>query len=495
MTSLHWKRFVWFCLCLTLFHPAWSADGIEIPGYAPATGVERSYRVQKATETDMSFWFDKPGASTMTMRGAFRQRMTVLSRNEDGMRLRWSLSADLPEGMAGLADSYQMNLLYRNSLTAYGTAALELETDLNGNPRNVFSVDQIVARMRDMAANGPRGVPASGGSAARESGLDDIINNIEANPLQIAAALVPEAQLLATGQSYQAETMEIGQASATLRDEDYGGVSVPVTSTWTLESTDAIARTATLSLSEAADAAAFSQSQQPAIANLMSGFAERAKGLTSDQLASVKRASKSRRVELVVSLNDGSTLEASEIVTVEAGGTTLRTYTHILREDMPASLPLPAVLAAKDLQTPDLHIEPLPSSKAGPGILDELSIPPAPPKASPTVAPDNDGPKAIAPVSLEVKSAKVVSAPTSFGSELDIMLTPASAAKFQDFTQAAVGEITQVLINDKIVIEPRILTPITGGHIVISKPDSKLLQDMAEQLTLPEAKILVRLRP
>jgi hypothetical protein len=134
MTSPHWKRFAWFCLCLTLSHPAWSAGGIDIPGYAPAPGVERSYRVQKATETDMSFWFDKPGASAMTMRGAFRQRMTVLSLDEDGMRVRWSLSADLPEDIAGLADSYQMNLLYRNSLTAYGTAALELETDRNGNP-------------------------------------------------------------------------------------------------------------------------------------------------------------------------------------------------------------------------------------------------------------------------------------------------------------------------------------------------------------------------
>ncbi|MBY3037360.1 hypothetical protein HFO68_17575 [Rhizobium laguerreae] len=490
MTSLYWKSFASACLCVTLSHPAWSAGGIEIPGYAPATGVERSYRVLKATETDMSFWFDKPGASAMTMRGAFRQRMTVLSRDEDGMRVRWSLSADLPEGIAGLADSYQMNLLYRNSLTAYGTAALELETDLNGNPRDLSGVDQIVTHMREMAANGPGGVPAAG-----ESGVYDIIAKLEANPLQIIAALVPEAQLLATGQSYQAETMEIGQASATSRDEDYGGVSVPVTSTWTLESTDATARTATLSLSEEADAAAFSQSQQPAIANLISGFAERAKNLTADQLASVKRASKSRSVKLVVSLNDGSTLEASEIVTVASGGTTLRTYTHIQREDMPASLQLPTVLTAKDLQTPDLHIEPLPSSKVGPGILDELSIPPAPRKASQTVAPDNDGPKAIAPVSLEVKSAKVVSAPTSFGSELDIMLTPESAAKFQDFTQAAVGEITQVLINDKVVIEPRILTPITGGHLVISEPDSKLLQDMAEQLTLPEAKILVRLRP
>ncbi|MBY5639716.1 hypothetical protein HFO41_29295 [Rhizobium leguminosarum] len=492
MTSLYWKSFASACLCVTLSHPAWSAGGIEIPGYAPAMGVERSYRVQKATETDMSFWFDKPGASAMTMRGAFRQRMTVLSRDEDGMRVRWSLSADLPEGLAGLADSYQMNLLYRNSLTAYGTAALELETDLNGNPRDLSGVDQIVTHVREMAANGPGGVPAAG-----ESGVYDIIAKLEANPLQIIAALVPEAQLLATGQSYQAETMEIGQASATSRDEDYGGVSVPVTSTWTLESTDATARTATLSLSEEADAAAFSQSQQPAIANLISGFAERAKNLTADQLASLKRASKSRSVELVVSLNDGSTLEASEIVTVEAGGTRLRTYTHIQREDMPASLQLTGVLTAKDLQTPDLHIEPLPSAKAGPGMLDELSTPPAPPTASQeaAVAANNDAAKAIAPVSLEVKSAEVSLSPVSYDHGLNIVLTPESAATFRDFTQAVLGRQTQMLINDKVVMEPWMREPIMDGRIVLAGTDKKDLEALAEQLRGPGAKILVRLRP
>jgi preprotein translocase subunit SecD len=269
-----------------------------------------------------------------------------------------------------------------------------------------------------------------------------------------------------------------------------------VTSTWTLESTDATAHTATLSLSEEADAAAFSQSQQPAIAKLMNGFAERAKNLTADQLASLKRASKIRGVELVVSLDDGSTLEASEIVTVEAGGTTLRTYTHIQREDMPASLQLPAVLTAKDLQTPDLHIEPLPSAEAGPSILDELSTPPAPPTAlqDTTVAADNDAAKAIAPVSLEVKSAEVTLSP-SYDHGLNIVLAPESAAKFRDFTQAALGRQTQMLINDKVVMEPWMREPIMDGRIVLAGTDRKDLEAMAEQLRAPGTKILVRLRP
>jgi hypothetical protein len=121
------------------------------------------------------------------------------------------------------------------------------------------------------------------------------------------------------------------------------------------------------------DSAAFGQSQQAAVAKLMTGFAERVKGLTS----SVKRASKSRSAKFVVSLNDGSTIEASEIVTVRTGGAMFRTYTHILRDDMPASLQVPTVLIVKVLQAPDLRIEALPSV-TGSGILDEHSTTPAP---------------------------------------------------------------------------------------------------------------------
>ncbi|WP_205586523.1 MULTISPECIES: hypothetical protein [unclassified Rhizobium] len=355
------------CLCVSaaLSSPAWSDESATVPGYAPATGAEHSYRVQKANESDMSFWFDKSGSFPVTIRGDFRQRMTVLSRDDKGMRVRWSLGADLPDDAAGAAETYQMNTLYRNSLTAYGVGALELETDLNGYPRSPFGVDQILGNMRKMAANGPGGTVA-----APESGVYDIINRIQENPIQIVTVLVPEAQLLAMGQAYQNETMSIGQSLAASRNEDYGGVSVPVTSTWVLESADTASRTAILSLSEDYDPAAFSQSQQAAIAKLMVAFAERVKSLTADQLVSVKRAGKNRSAKFVVSLNDGSTVEASEVVTVTSGGATFRTCTHIQREDMPARLQLPAILTAKDLRASDLHIESRPPADSKPGIMD-----------------------------------------------------------------------------------------------------------------------------
>ncbi|MCZ7498591.1 hypothetical protein [Agrobacterium sp. ST15.13.015] len=100
--------------------PAQAAESVTVPPYAPAVGTELHYRVQKTTETDMSLWFDKPEASSVVMRGDFRQSATVLSRNDEGMRMKWRLSADIPPDATGAADSYAMNAMFRNSLAAYG---------------------------------------------------------------------------------------------------------------------------------------------------------------------------------------------------------------------------------------------------------------------------------------------------------------------------------------------------------------------------------------
>ncbi len=481
------------CLCVftALSSPAWAGDSVTVPGYAPATGVERSYRIQRATESDMSLWFDKSDAASVITRGEFRQRMTVVSRDDKGMRVRWSLSADLPDGVAGPTDTYQMNPLYRNSLTAYGVDALEMETDLNGFPNNLFGVDRILANMRGMAANGP-----GGAVAPPQSGVQDIIDRIQENPLQIVTVLTPEAQLLATGQAYKDEAMEVGKALMASRNEDYVGVSVPVASNWLLQSTDAARHTATLSVVDQYDPDAFSQSQQGVIDKFLSAFGERMKSLTADQLAAVKRASKTRRAEFVVSLGDGSVIEALETVTVISAGSTFRTYTHIRREDVPAVLQVPAILTAADLRVPKLKIEPLSPTGAAPAILD---LPPASQSSAtteqdPATVAGNDAEKTIAPIWLEVKSAQVVKASNGYGYELEVVLTPDSGEAFQKFTQAAMGRQTQVLIDDKVVIEPWIRTPIMDSRVTLTDSDSATLRGLAEKLSVSGARILVRTR-
>ncbi|OYD02491.1 MULTISPECIES: hypothetical protein [unclassified Rhizobium] len=111
------------------------------------------------------------------------------------------------------------------------------------------------------------------------------------------------------------------------------------------------------------------------------------------------------------------------------------------------------------------------------------------------MATGNAGPEAIAPVALAVKSAEVAQSPISYDRGLTIVLTPESAAKFRDFTQAALGRQTQLLINDKVVIESWMREPIMDGRIVLAGTDGEDLQAMAEQLRVPGASIVVRLRP
>lgn len=53
-----------------------------------------------------------------------------------------------------------------------------------------------------------------------------------------------------------------------------------------------------------------------------------------------------------------------------------------------------------------------------------------------------------------MKSAEVTLSLVSYDHGLNIVLTPESAAKFRDFTQAILGRQTQMLINDKVVMEP-----------------------------------------
>lgn len=106
---------------------------------------------------------------------------------------------------------------------------------------------------------------------------------------------------------------------------------------------------------------------------------------------------------------------------------------------------------------------------------------------------DNPTPSAASLV-LDVKSATVAQGQT--GSQLSIELTADGAAKFRDFTQAAMGRQTQVLIDGKVVIEPWIREPIMGGRITISDgANVSALENMAKQLAAPDAKIRVQLSP
>ncbi len=317
--------------CLLSGVQALAADSVVVPAYAPETGVEYLYRSHRTTSTDMSLWFDRPAA---IMRGDFRQRMTVLSRDAEGMRVRWSLSADLPQDAEGAADTYAMNALYRNTLSAYGVRQVEYEAGLNGFPGKLVGLDAILGNLHSTSVVGPDGSVAN-----QPAGLRDIVEGIKSNPILVIHNLAPEAELLSTVQEQESSTYEIGQSGTASVVEYARGTPIPVAIEWTLETADISRQTATFSLQKTYDRVALQQSQASAVEGVISSFGEKAKQLGDEQLAAARNASKKVQMTVVMSLRDGSTLEATETVLAESGGIKIRTQTHVWREDLPRNLP------------------------------------------------------------------------------------------------------------------------------------------------------------
>ncbi len=353
--------------CLLSGVQARAADSVVVPGYAPEIGREYLYRSHKTTSTDMSLWFDRPAA---IMRGDFRQRMTVLSRDAEGMRVRWSLSADLPQDAEGAADNYAMNALYRDSLSAYGVRQVEYEAGLNGFPGKLVGLDVILGNLHNTSVVG-----ADGGVANQPAGLRDIVEGIKSNPVLVIHNLAPEAELLSTGQEQESSTYEIGQSGTASVVEYARGTPIPVAIEWKLETADFSRQTATFSLQKTYDRVALQQSQASAVEGVISSFGEKAKQLGDEQLAAARNASKNVQMTVVMSLRDGSTLEATETVLAESGGINIRTQTHVWREDLPRNLP--------DLPDWNSHtvsaasIDPLPERGASAALTSRLAAPTA----------------------------------------------------------------------------------------------------------------------
>ncbi|MGV1957255.1 SecDF P1 head subdomain-containing protein [Agrobacterium sp. 22-214-1] len=467
--------------------PAQAAESVTVPPYEPAVGTELHYRVQKTTETDMSLWFDKPEASSVVMRGDFRQSATVLSRDDEGMRVQWRLSADIPPDAVDAADSYPMNAMFRNSLAAYGVQQLEFETDLSGTPTALVGADQIVANMERLLSTS-----APDGTASR------MLQTVKSNPLTIIDVLAPESMILALGQSSEAFTTDIGREWTVEGNEELKGTLVPTSTVWKLEAADKITQTATFSAKITYDPVALLQSQQSSIDGMIASFGDRAKQLTETQLAQVKSAGKSRTVTYVNSTRDGSTLEVLENTVASVGGVTLTMAVHVWQEGQPPVLPAPHAWNGRTLS--GQLVEPL--SKNDPQASIDLNQYRAktdvdtPPSPSPTDGGNAsaDGARDIAPISLKVASVKTSVDPAA-GPAVEIALTPESAKAFEDFTRAALGQKTQLLVDGDVIFEPVVREPIMGGRVTISGLDSAQALTVERKLSSSEAAIIVRLTP
>ena len=320
-------RLYWLSsLCLALAsQPVRADENVVVPAYKPSICVEQTYRVRKSMETDMSLWFDQPGASSTVMRGNFRLKMTAMSQNEEGMRIRWSLDAALPPDTTELPGAFQLNTQYESTLATYGIRQLEVDTDLSGSPTSLVDVDRLLAPVRMKIDLIP---PAS-----RNHTIDAIDEKLRQDPLEtILTALVPEANLLAIAHSHENIDMNIGHTWETSQVASIYGVSVQVSSKWTVAAIDMGQRIITFDLTETWDSENLTQATRATTDRLIASFGDRAKQLTEDQLASARKASKSRHIKSVVSLQNGETLEVSEVMTAQIGGMKMTAKTDMRLE-------------------------------------------------------------------------------------------------------------------------------------------------------------------
>jgi hypothetical protein len=464
---------------------AQATESVTVPPYEPSVGAERHYRVQKTTETDMSLWFDRPEASSVVMRGDFRQSATVLSRDDEGIRMKWKLSADIPLDAIGAADSYAMNAMFRNSLAAYGVEELEFDADPSGAPTALVGADQIITNMEMLLSTS-----ASDNTASR------MLQTVKGNPLVVIDVLAPESMILTLGQSSEAFTTDIGQEWTVAGSEELKGMLVPTSTVWKLEAADKARQTATFSATVTYDPFALLQSQQSSIDGMIVSFADRAKQLTDAQLAQARSAGKSRTVTYVNSTRDGSTIEVLENTVASVGGMKVTVAVHLWREDQPPVLPAPHAWTAETLS--GQRVEPLPENNTQASIdLDQYR----PKTDTASSSNQNDGDKtstdsggSIAPISLKVAKVKTSVDPAA-GPAVEIALAPESAKALENFTRAALGQKTQLLVDGEVIFEPVVREPIMGGSVTIIGLDSAHAQAIERQLSSSEATIIVRLAP
>lgn len=467
---------------------AQAGESVIVPRYQPEIGTVHTYHIQKTTETDMSLWFDKPEAASMVMRGDFRHQSAVLSRDDKGMRVHWALSAALPPAAQSAADSYPMNAQYANSLAAYGVQQLEFETDLTGYPTALAGADQIVAHMEDLIA-----APGPGGAAVpAESVASQMLQAVKDSPLKVVDILIPEVIVLSLGQASQDTTTEVGSTWSAKSDESIGDGIVPATSAWKLMSTNSARRIATFSMLQSFDPAALQAATKAPTEKIIAGFGERAKQLTDEQMTRVRSPQKSRDLTLVVSLEDGSTVEALDSVTVDSAGTKLTIVTHIWRDDQLPMLLEPLAWNANSISAQSVN--PLGQTTTQPSDLEGFrgeAKSGAPVEQQVAAKP----PKAVAPISLKVAKAEVTTQSISYGAAVKVDLAPDSTNAFRDFTLAAIGQKTQLVVDGKVISEPVIQEPIMGGSVMISVDTAAEAQAIAQQLSASDATITVRLAP
>jgi hypothetical protein len=291
-------------IAATIALAAATAQDIVIPAYAPQLGKEITW----LSVTEMVV--ESRGASQIPRTkgyGAFTKRMSVIARDKDTMTATWRFDAERPDGSALPEGNYFLNEHFRHTLELWRVEQLTVETDTGGHPLRVLDLPRLRAEMQDKIEHMLQGATVQDGTV-----LAQVMAQLDAAPLFLAEALIPEASLVARAQRNSPVSSKVGVTGATEDNSHIVGRDLLERTRWTLEAIDTDKRTLTIGWEGEHDPAALAQAQESAIAKEIEAVRSKDGAVSDQRIADLRRVFRTRSGRAVISMRDGATIEAQE---------------------------------------------------------------------------------------------------------------------------------------------------------------------------------------
>ncbi|OWV81734.1 hypothetical protein ATY77_00320 [Rhizobium sp. R634] len=480
----------WLTLSVLAAGPAVGQEIVTIPGYQAAPGIHRSYESERRIERDELAW----GSSQKQVElGEFQQTMTVVSRDGRKMRTRWTSVARTP------VDTYAYQppkVLFFTTSDVLGAAPVELDGELSGLPTALAEPGDVRQRI---------GQVVSTASAAQEKTTSmRLLAELETDPGRAIDELIPGIGLLARNQAESSVTVKLGETWKVAHETSVQGMPVQAVTSGVWESIDRSSQTAVVTWSETVDADAMTKATQTGIEEIIA--LQQAKwNLTSERLAPLKKANLHSFGRAVVSLRDGSTIEATEVAIQEMAGLKSTMRTHIRQVDaITGSSDYDSRLRAAQLgqrERDEAMKAGMERSQASVGNMKQARGMPEkagveallgsagndPAEADEPRLPEQlpEDVKYSAPLVLKIAAAAIVN--VDGGDGLKLVLAPDSAIELGDFTMANIPRAIQVRVAGRPMPELHMNEPILGGEFNVFGGDIAELHTMAREASVPGA--------
>jgi hypothetical protein len=295
------------------------AEGsVRLPAFRPTIGQESTYRVYIEASVDAHGAVDGAGG---VMKGEFSDRVAIVSASPQGYVMRWRLE---PRQRAANALAPSMCDLYREKMEAFGFDGVMVETNRAGAIQKVEQTEDIRRNVESRIAEvkDPR-------DPAKER-LQALLRDL-ADPLAPVAVIAPAARLLADAQLDHEQDFEIGVPQTKEDAAEINGVHVPFKIA-SLVTADMAKRTMTFTLTKTLDPAAYAYASRETIGQTLTHIQQKYPDASPEKLRQLATASMTVSSKATVSLDDGTTIFAEEIVDNRLGPLYLKNVLRATRE-------------------------------------------------------------------------------------------------------------------------------------------------------------------